>query len=156
MTLIPYGIPIVIGIIASLIAWLLPAEGIRPKIEMERYIQKKTNQKAAEQKDDLRRSIHISNCSNRCAAYNLICYFEFLDESNKPVYFETRSVPYIKCASTDDIIQLKGLDAYELKTKNVVDARITVIYENRYGTKLIAGPVQTGQISLEKETYSLE
>lgn len=154
--LMTYLIPITIGIIASLIAWLLPSEGIRPKIKMERYIQKRVIQNGIEQKDDLRRSIHISNNSNKCIAYNLICYFEFLDENNKPVYFETRSVPYVKSASTDDIIQLRGLDANEIKAKNVVDARITVIYENRYGTKLIAGPVQTGQISVEKETYSLK
>lgn len=155
-----FVLPIIIGIVASFVAWLIPAEKFRPKIVGIRYNQiinedvKNVNEKV-EKRATLQRHIEIQNLSSMYAAYNIFYRFEFYDNKGQNVYFEGDIYPYIAANSGTISIPLRTIPVDKMSPKNIVRGQLQLIYENRYGTKKKSDTYHIEEYTIDKKSYEL-
>lgn len=152
----------IVGALASLIVWYIPTERFKPKDRIISYNQRKEEEISINIKGDrnirqiLKRNIHITNSSPKFAAYNVTCFFEFIDGESNIVYHEEKQQAYAAANTTEDhplIIPFKGLPITKIEQWEPVKIKLYLIYENRYGTKKVSGPWWVRDYSLEKNTF---
>lgn len=152
-------IPILIGAIASFFAWIIPAELFIPQISAKRYSEdteiviNKTKD-GEEIIDYFTRKILVKNNSFLFAGYNLSYSFEFYNSDNNIVYSESWNYSHIKRRGSR-VLPLKAIRVDELKAKKVVGFSLSIICENRYGTKKKSGPYIIQDYTISKMVYKL-
>lgn len=155
------AVPIFIGVIASFVAWYIPAEIFNPEVKGIRYNQAiyvesvDDTKEKFELKKKLRRHLYLCNNSPKYAAYNIFYRFEFYDDKDNVVYFESDTFPFIPARQNRISIPLQTLSVNKLATKNVVRGEIQIIYENRYGTKKTSGIYSIKEYTMDKTSYEL-
>lgn len=156
-----FVLPIAIGIIASFIAWFIPAEKFKPEIIGVRYNQVVIEEDIlseggkTELKRKIRRHIQIKNISPKFAAYNIFYRFEFYDDKGENVYFEGDIFPYMAANSGEISIPLITLSVNRIIPKNIVRGQLQLIYENRYGTKKKSDTYIIEEYTIDKTSYLL-
>lgn len=152
-------IPVVIGAIASFIAWIVPAELFIPRISAKRYSEDKETvvnktQDGEEIINYYTRKILVKNKSFLFAGYNISYSFEFYNSDNNIVYSESWNYSHLKRRGSR-VLPLKAIRVDELEAKKIVGFSLAVICENRYGTKKKSNPYTIQDYTISRMVYSL-
>ena len=153
-------IPIIIGIAASFIAWIIPAELLIPRISAMRYSEEKEvvknkTKETEEEIEYLTRKILVKNKSFLYSAYNISYSFEFYNSDDTIVYSESWTFPHLK-RGEKRAMPLKAIKLDDLNSKKVVGFSLSIICENRYGTKKKSGPYKMSEYRIDKKSYQLD
>jgi len=157
-----YLIPIFIGALASFIVWYIPAERFIPTNSVISYNQHKEDECTINPKGEitvnkiLKRNIHLINSSRIYAAYNITCFFEYIDDECNIVYHEEKQQAYMAANTKRNhplVIPFKVLYVSEIEKLKPINIRLFLVYENRYGTKKISGPWLIKGYNLDKNSF---
>lgn len=150
--------PIIVGSIASFIAWYIPSERFSPKGQIVRYNQFFVDVEGKDSKHPiLKRNVQIANTSSVFAMYNISCFFEFIDAENNIVYHEEKQQAYAAAKTTEDnlvIIPFKMLPVSEIEKWKPVKVKLVLIYENRYGTKKVSDFWKISEYDIKRNTFT--
>lgn len=158
-------VPIIIGALASFIVWYMPTERFLPKDKIVCYNQRKEDDNRIDSNCStivrtlLKRNVHIVNKSSKFAAYNITCFFEFIDDESNIVYHEEKQQAYMAANTTEVhplIIPFKGIPISKIEQLKPNKIRLFLIYENRYGTKKVSGPWWIKGYDLDRTTFEPE